>query len=160
MKKIQLTHDVFAKVDEDDYARLSSFKWIINKSPLKYPGDGYAVRCTFGRKGKKIFMHREIISAPLGMEVDHINGDGLDNRRSNLRVATRAENGRNRKPQTGTSSVYKGVSWDKQAQQWRAYVKGDRKLIHIGLFHDEVEAAEAYDEAARRLFGEDAKTNF
>lgn len=99
------------------------------------------------------------------LEVDHINGKGLDNRRQNLRVVTHGENMRNlRKQRTfngePTSSKYKGVTWHKGAGKWAAKVCFQGKTHNIGLFTDEVEAAKAYDGLAQRLFGEYAKLNF
>ena len=100
------------------------------------------------------------MNAPDGMEVDHINGNGLDNRKANLRLCTRAQNQMNSIKRTGKSSIFKGVSWHKNAWKWRANIKINQKDIHIGYFDTELEAAEAYDIEAIRLFGSFAKTNF
>jgi hypothetical protein len=110
--------------------------------------------------GKAIYMHLEIMSAPDGMEVDHMNGNGLDNRRENLRLCTRAQNRMNSVKRIGKSSTFKGVYWHKNCRKWRASLKLDGKEIHIGYFNTELEAAEAYDEKALELFGEFAKPNF
>lgn len=112
-------------------------------------------------------MHRAIIDAPNGMVVDHINGDSLDNRRSNLRLATSQENNRNAKKAAGKmrvmSSQYKGLSRVKdglRSKKWRAMLAIDRKRIHLGHFNTEEEAARAYDAAAKEHFGEFARLNF
>jgi hypothetical protein len=93
------------------------------------------------------------------MEVDHINGDGLDNRKSNLRLATRAQNGCNLRPQQGKSSRFKGVAWH-VCGKWRAHISPNRTQIALGLFDDEIDAALAYDMAALAQFGEFARPNF
>src|SRR5690606_30033579 len=168
-----------AIVDDEDFERLSRYKWF-------YHDQGYAARSAWvnGKRrtiymhreimqppkgaqidhvnGKRrgVFMHRQIMQPPKDLEVDHINGDKLDNRRSNLRIVTRQQNRFNERPRKGTSSKYKGVSWYKQTRRWEAYIKINGKKKRIGYFNDEIEAALAYDRAARELFGEYAKTNF
>lgn len=106
------------------------------------------------------YLHRAIMSAPLGVSVDHINGDTLDNRKSNLRLATSSENGANVPKREGTSSRFKGVCWDKNGHRWKAHIGYQGKRVHLGYFVDEEEAARAYDRVARTLFGEFARTNF
>ena len=112
-------------------------------------------------KTKLIPMHREITAAPNGLMVDHINHNGLDNRRANLRFATATQNGWNsRRGANLGSSKYKGVSWDKKAKKWCAilYYKGGRK--HLGYFKSEKTAAKIYDKAAKEHRGEYAFLNF
>ncbi len=91
--------------------------------------------------------------------VDHIDNDTLNNNHENLRWATHAENGGNRRKQSGSSSIYKGVSYNKQLSKWQAYIKLPEKQLHLGTFTDEREAAEAYNAAAAEHFGEFAKLN-
>lgn len=104
-------------------------------------------------------MHRYLMGDPTGLEVDHINLDTLDNRRSNLRVATRSQNAANRRRQSNNSSGYKGVSWNKERKKWHAYICVGRKHITLGRFNSIVQAARAYNDAALTFFGEYAKLN-
>jgi hypothetical protein len=103
-------------------------------------------------------LHSLIMDFPF--RVDHANHDTLDNRRKNLRKATSQQNGSNQKLQTGTSSVYKGVSWHKTTNTWRVQIGIAKKRIHLGCYRSEIEAAKTYDKAAREYFGEYALTNF
>lgn len=161
MKEITLTSKRVAIVDDVDYDFLSQWKWHLKK-------DGkceYAARVNYlggGRKNPKrktIRMHRLIMQTPDGMETDHINGDGLDNRRSNLRVCTKSENQHNQKPRVGTFSKYKGVDFHKQSNKWRARIMLNSKHIQIGMFESELEAARAYNLSASIHHGEFAKLN-
>ena len=117
---------------------------------------GYVYRVT---GGKYIFMHRLIMNAPPGKVVDHFNANRQDNRRANLRLCSQAQNIRGRRKFRGTSQ-FKGVSWNKRIRKWVASIFCDGKYIWLGHFGDEVEAARAYDKAARELFGEYARLNF
>ena len=116
-------------------------------------------------KPKKIYLHRALIDPAEGELVDHINRNPLDNRRSNLRIASRTVNNINRgknktwrgKP---TSSRYKGVSWNKKVEMWQSYISLDRKITHLGYFTEEKDAARAYDEMAFSLYGDCAYLNF
>lgn len=104
-------------------------------------------------------LHRLIMNAADDVHVDHINGDGLDNRRENLRIVTPQLNQANSRKHAEARSRFKGVSWSEAAQRWRAYIAVGRKQTHLGLFDDEISAARAYDAKARELFGEHAFTN-
>ena len=106
-------------------------------------------------------MHQMILEVPKGMVVDHINNDTMDNRNANLRPATRAQNSRNRKKiSRQCSSKYKGVWWHKSSLKWGATVVFEKKKIHLGIFNNEIDAAKAYDEAAKKYHGEFACLNF
>jgi len=110
-------------------------------------------------KGKTIFMHRQIMHAPQGMVVDHIDGSGLNNHPRNLRLCTRRQNAYNSRSASG-SSQYKGVTYDKATGKWRASINHQGKHHHLGLFDTERQAARAYDAKARELFGPYAYLNF
>jgi hypothetical protein len=105
-------------------------------------------------------MHRFIINAPFGVQIDHINGNKLDNRRSNIRMATVQKNAFNRKkPKGKCTSQYKGVFKRKDLNKWETRIKINNKSIYLGTFVDEVDAAKAYNQAARKYFGEFARCN-
>jgi len=107
-----------------------------------------------------LLMHRAIMQPPKGMVVDHIDGNGLDQRRANLRVGTQRRNSHNRRPSRWTSSRFKGVYFCKATRKWVATIGYEGKAIYLGSFDDEAEAARAYDRKARELFGAYAYLNF
>ncbi len=149
-----------AIIDDEDFALVSQYRW--NAWERHRPGrsDGpYAqatIRLPNGRT-TTIRMHSLIMGSP---GVDHKNGDGLDNTRGNLRLATSVQNGANQRPNLGTSSAYKGVSWHRDRRKWQANIGVAGKQRYLGLFSDEEDAARAYDDAAREAFGEFALLNF
>ena len=154
-KELTLTKGFVALVDDDDYPYLSRWKWT-------YSG-GYGLRKEKrGGKAYRIMLHRQIVNAPQGYDVDHWDGNGLNNCRSNLRVSTRSQNSANRKIATDGTSQYKGVCLrcDRIQNPWRASVGYNNQRINVGVFASEIEAAMAYDAKARELFGEFALTNF
>lgn len=158
MKLIPLTQGYFAIVDDADYEWLSQFKWRIQKKP----NNRYYARTSIkiGNKYKTVGMHRLIMNSPQGMDVDHINRNGLDNRRANLRVCTRSQNIQNTSTCKNSSSQYKGVSWSKDRKLWCAAICFNSKRINLGRFRSESDAIQAYDQKAKELFGEFANTNF
>lgn len=166
MKTILLTKGYYAKVDDDDYDRVNSFKWRAIKNSS---GSVHAARMGQKRnKQKNIKMHRFILNAPKGRFVDHINYDCLDNRRKNLRLCTPHESSYHRRAKPNSSSKYKGVFWEKgkiykgkqYLGKWQAQIKHNYKAIYIGRYDSEIEAAKAYDKKARELYGEFAELNF
>jgi len=155
--KIPLTRGQFAKVDPEDYIWLSQFRWYCNKRPHT----SYAIRSAGeGKDGGKVVMHREIMNTPADLVCDHINRNGLDNRKKNLRNCTRAENNLNQGSERNSTSGFKGVYWKKDMQKWAACIKREGKQKHLGYFDNEIDAAKAYDQAARKLHGEYASLNF
>jgi hypothetical protein len=154
-RRIKLTKGQYATVDVEDYPKLASDDWQLYESESK---NFYAVRLN---KNKIVKMHREIMNNPVGVFVDHINGDGLDNRKKNLRIATRTQNQCNRKKTSAiTSSKYKGVHLCRKRNKYRAIIGCSGKRIFLGYFDNETDAAKAYDEAAKKYHGEFAKLNF
>jgi len=152
VREIALTKGFVALVDEADYDWLSQWKWCFSG---RRSGGGYAMRRAGPRAaGRTIYMHRLIMGEPEVAQVDHINGDRLDNRRSNLRVCSRAENRRNTSKTARNSSGFVGVLRRRNA--WIAVIA--RK--HVGTFACPIEAARAYDAAARLRYGEFARLNF
>jgi len=159
MKRIQLTQGKFALVDDADFEWLNQWKWYAHKERNTF----YAMRnVRVGLRWKHVYMHREILG--LGFDDkrqgDHINMDGLDNRRVNLRIATHVENGRNRGKQANNTSGYKGVRWHKHAKKWQARIEVNGKCKHLGYFIAPEDAARRYDKAARKYHGEFANVNF
>lgn len=163
-KEIPLTRGHVAIVDDEDYADISRFKWCAHTSKRR---DGtvktvYAKRnfVDVNRKRITVLMHREIARVPKNMQVDHVDGNGLNNTRANLRACTNMENQNNQRPKRVGSSMFKGVSWLKENQKWRAQIRINGKTRHVGLYATETEAAMAYDGAAIRWLGPFAHTNF
>src|SRR3990167_8201116 len=122
-----------AIVDEEDLPLVSPYRWWVDS-------DGYAAATSDGRK---IFMHRLLLNPPNGLETDHFDGDGLNNRRANLRLATHAQNMQNRRPHAGNRSGQRGVHWDQQTQRWRAQFDIGNRRVHVGRFHMFEEAVRA-----------------
>lgn len=150
-----------ALVELSDYDLVMQHRWLVRE--MERPGcrtlGPYAITRIRRDDGRKttIFMHNLIMGRT---RIDHVNGNGLDNRRSNLRPATNGQNMRNRRPNLNHSSQYKGVQWAPNCGKWRANIKVDGTSYTLGFFADEREAAEAYDAAAREAFGEFVRPNF
>lgn len=157
MKEIQLTQGKTARVDDDIYEHLIQWKWFANKRR----GAWYAVRNEHNsRPAKTVYMHRQITNSPPEMDVDHIDGDGLNNTKENLRICTTSQNIINSRKQLNRSTKFKGVTFDKQTNKFKAQIGVNQKNIHLGRFDSQEEAARTYDDAARKYFGDFAKTNF
>jgi len=155
---IALGYKRYAIVDTEELRRLSRFRWFASsKGKKSFNNQTYAQRYDFG---KRIYMHREIVQVDVSQEIDHINGNGLDNRKANLRVCTRRQNSQNLRKRKGTSSRFKGVSWRKDKGKWQARIGNFGKRIFLGYFESESQAAKAYDEKAKELFGVFANLNF
>ena len=155
MKEIALTKSKVTIVDDGDFEGLNKYKWCANKIGNTH----YAVRRSPREKSLLVYMHRVILSAPVGLQVDHINHNGLDNCRCNLRLCTHAENQRNSPLRKDSTSGYKGVCWLINKNKYQAKIYLNRKQICLGSFDCPVEAAKAYNAKAKELFGEFAKLN-
>lgn len=155
MKRIELTHGSFALVDDNMFDVLSARSWHLCAK-------GYAVTNVPGhtRRQRTVRMHRLVIGALDEQEVDHIDGNPLNNQLDNLRLVTHQENMFNQRKRRLSSSRYKGVTWCKRSERWLAQIMKDKRNKCLGYFTDEADAARAYDDAARRLFGEFARPNF
>ncbi len=152
MHRIQFPDGREAIVDRVDADLVAGFSWRVT-------GAGYVQA---DRRFLYLYLHRLIAGAGPDERVDHANGDPLDNRRQNLRIATRSENAANRGPdnrRAGKSSRHKGVSWSKSKGRWLAYIHIDGRTRYIGRFSDEDEAARAYNAAALDVWGEFARLN-
>lgn len=156
-KHIPLTQGKFAIVDAAYYDFIMRWDW--------HYCNGYAIRRKYigiidGKQIQKtIHMHRLINRTVIGCLTDHKNGNGLDNRKDNLRSCTYSENNMNSKFRKNCTSKYKGVAWHKQTKKWRAYISKNKKTKYLGLFKNEEDAAKKYNEAAKELFGEFSRLN-
>lgn len=146
MKKIPLTQGKVALVDDEDFEELSKYKWHAHK---QCGGTFYAGRNQKLANGKYryIHMHKEIMNTPDDMHTDHINHNGLDNRRENLRVCTSSQNMMNRLKHSNNTSGFKGVSFHSRDKKWQAGIRLNTKRIHLGYFTDKLSAIMAYREA-------------
>lgn len=135
----------YALVDDSDYERVAAVRWNRHHA-------GYAA-------SDGVFMHRLVMGlGPGDPSVDHHNGDPLDNRRANLRLATQTQNSANQRKTRGTSR-FKGVHRSANRTAWRASICVSQRRIHLGYFHSETDAGDAYDTAARLHFGNFARPN-
>ena len=142
---ISLTKGAVSRVDDADYDLLTAMgNWCLSNK-------GYAIHYTrINGQRRVLYMHRVILSAPPDLQVDHINRDRLDNRRENLRFATRSQNQANKGRPINNSSHYKGVSWNKG--RWEARIRYAGRRINLGRYDDAYSAALAYDAASRLLY--------
>lgn len=153
-KMIELTKGYFAKIDAEEYDKVAIRKWSVEiKNRRNY------AKCCIG--SKTTLMHRHILGiTDTNIHVDHINHNGLDNRKSNLRISTVLQNSFNRRSNNGSTSQYKGVSWKSERNKWRAEIRVGGKDKQLGYFNSEIEAARKYDAEAKAAFGEFAFLNF
>lgn len=154
MKEIKLNDGSFTLVDDDDYGFLNQWKW----RAVKHRKTTYVFRVVRNSLGKRtrIWMHRLILNTPTGMFTDHIDHNGLNNQRNNIRICTNYQNKMNVSP-TGKSGLL-GVYFE-QGRFWRAKIRVNKKAIHLGVFATAIEASRAYDKAALKYFGEFANPN-
>jgi hypothetical protein len=158
-RRIPLGDGLFTILEPQDYYLAGNFHWVAKKNRQCI----YVYRFinSPGRKTKMVLLHRMIMNSAGRLLVDHKNGDTLDNRRANLRLATRAQNAWNtRRDKSKTSSQFIGVTFDKNRGLWAPRIRYQGKRIYLGRFKNEIDAARAYDEAARKYHGEFALLNF
>jgi len=148
MKTIELTQGYRTTISDEDFESLSLYEWSIHNSGNKVYARGVV-------NGKKLYIHRFLMSLKKGEYCDHANGNTLDNQRSNLRICTNSQNLANRGAQKNNTSGYKGVVWQKQIKQWMVRIG----TTYIGIFKDKTEAAKAYNKAALERYGEYAQLN-
>lgn len=151
----------WALIDASDCRRLQVYNWRLLAG---HNGRLYAV-AHGGHVTGIVYMHRLVLGTPKGLETDHINGNGLDNRRANLRIASASQNranmGKPRRPDGSVhTSRFKGVSWDRSRGKWQAQIRVEGRCRNLGRFDDEVSAAKAYDAAAATAWAEYARLNF
>lgn len=139
-------------VDDEDYNYLSKFNWHVSK-------DKCVASWLGSKNNKRILIHRFIMNPPDNMEIDHIDGNRLNNQKSNLRLATSSQNKCNRGARKDCKSGYKGVSWHKQNNKWSVRIMTDGKYLSLGLYDDIKEAALAYNNASKKYHGEFAFMN-
>lgn len=151
---------LFVLVDDEDYDKVKDFSWCVNRSSKDELL--YAKRGTMSRKknvNSTVLMHREIIKAEKGQSVDQINGNGLDNRKVNLRICNQSQNCANSRISKNNTSGYKGVCFDKKRNKLMAHITFKRKFKFLGYFNTAKKASEAYNLKAKELFGEFAYIN-
>lgn len=159
MKTIPLTRGLFATVDDEDYDALSRYRWYAHRCPNQ---DYFYARCGLPYNGgtKQVLMHRMILGlTDPRVGVDHINRNTLDNRRCNLRLASKSENGGNTLKRSDNKSGFKGVSWHRAAQKWIAQTQKNGNRIYLGLYDTPEQAYEAYCKAAPQVHGEFARVS-
>ena len=139
-------------IDGESFEKINKYTWYIQKIGKNY----YVASRT---SGKFVYMHRLIMGYPENKCIDHINGNGLDNRIENMRICTHAENQRNQRIQKPKSSKYKGVYFNKQYKKYMSKIMINNKTINLGIFDNELDAAKAYNEAALKYHGEFACLN-
>jgi len=165
MKSIKLTKGKFAIVDDEDYKRINQYKWYAQFQPKNKT----YIACRRSKTNRKlILMHRFIMNCPPDKEVDHKNHNTLENRKFNLRICTHGQNLHNQYRTKNKLSKYKGVCWHKGKTYkskkykgtWVARITYDKKQIHLGSFKNQTDAAKAYDEKAKELYGVSVYINF
>ena len=160
MKEIKLTQGKVAIVDDEDFEYLDQWKWYAKKNPRSdtyYAARSISFYVDGKRKQGTKYMHKEILDAPRGMEVDHENHNGLDNQKSNIRICTQSQNQRNRLKYKNNTRGYKGVSSLRKYIVAQIFVDGKNKWL--GYFKTPELAAKAYNKAAIKYFGEFAQLN-
>lgn len=158
MKEIQLSRGLVSLIDDQDHDLVRQYSWYASKD-----GNTWYARTNISiepQKRRTLRMHILILNPPHGFVCDHVDGNGLNNCRSNLRIATQSQNIANSRLTQNKTSKYRGVYWHKRDRRWCSKIRFHGKDFHIGHFDSEIDAAMAYDKGAIKFFGEFAKTNF
>ena len=151
--ELPLTQGFTCIIDADDFPEISKHHWCYDK--------GYAMRTIYvgGGKTKCLYLHVHILGKKSGLEIDHINGNRLDNRKINLRHVTRRQNIHNKVSNRNSSSKHKGVYWHSKDKKWVSQIKIDGRKFHLGTYATESDAAWVYNVWAESLFGKYARLN-
>lgn len=153
MREIKSKSGEISIVDDDDFERVSQHRW--------YYSCGRKGNRYFAASAGKILLHRFIMNAQVGTQVDHLNGNKLDNRKKNLRICSNAQNNRNKKKKhrENNYSEFKGVTWNKKAKKFQVGIRANGTQLHLGLTNFEIVAARVYDHWAKKFHGEYARLN-
>jgi hypothetical protein len=146
---VELSRGQWALIDREDADRVGLHNWCVNTPAA---GRAYAI-------SQSLYLHRFVVSVGVGLDVDHKNRNGLDNRKSNLRPATRSQNCANMGTRRASTGGAKGVTWSKQKLKWKAYIGINGEKLHLGYFETRAEGERAYLAAAQRYFGEFARVS-
>lgn len=150
MEEIKINKGFVVLIDKENLNKIMNMKWyVVKKGSIYYAAHTYYYK----GKSKRLYMHRYLMDETNPkIHVDHINGNGLDNRKLNLRSVTAIENGRNRGKQSNNKSGYKGVYWNKQKNKWHSVLRHMGKKIHLGFYDDAKSASESYYKKAKEIW--------
>jgi hypothetical protein len=152
--KLPLSKNKYALVDDEDYPKVSKHKWFV----IQRGKSEHACRTVIENGNKRTeYLHRALLNPNSNEVVDHINGNGLDNQKANLRLCTKQQNSWNSDKNTKNVSGYKGVSFEKTTGKWRVRIRKDGKSYSYGLYEQAEEASKVYLEKAQELFGQYAR---